>query len=956
MNSVGRSLRLLVATAFVLGLTIGVASLAPAPGTARATSSFTSVSNGPGLMCALDASGVLGCSGTVETIPEGPFLALSRDAPACGIDADRRVECWTGNHPPDGAFVQVASFGNTCAVRESGQLSCWGPNDLAFEAGDSFRQVSVGSGYACAVTTGGAIECVGRNDVLQASPPAGMYDVVDAGSDSTCAVATDQSILCWGASYGLGSAPAGLTGTFTDVSVASDHACALRTDATATCWGNNGNGQALPPPGTWIAISASDRSTCGIRTNGELECWGSLATPFPDEVVDVDVGGFDCSLQLAGSADCGLGGPPTDRFSDVDAGYASACGVRAGDTASISCTGVFGDPGSLECTMSGCPKGRPNVAPAGEYVAVEVGDFGACALSQAGTVSCWGPTLSRAPSGQFAQVAVGDRFACGRRASGAVECWSDIVTPGIAVPPDAHFTDVTAGRRFGCGIRTDGTAACWGDNKHGRAFPPDGTFTDVDAGAMHACGVRSDESISCWGDGDYGRLDPTLVPLGTFDRVAAGDTSNCAIRTDTTLVCWGSRTASVDGPLLHRSDEFSRRSFDPVAPSRLVETRQVPGFTTADGRFAGIGRIGAGEVLRFVAAGRGGIAADAAAAVLTVTAIRPDGRGHLTAYPCDQPRPVASNLNYGAGDVVPNSVLVSLSARGEVCIYSHAATDLVIDANASVPASGSPLPMGPARLAETRVGPEFTTVDGHFEGVGRLTGGRGSQRFGSTITIDVWGRGGVPHDAHLVWLNVAAIRPDERGHVIVFPCDGFGGPPSTSSLNYDAGEVVANTVITAVGPTGKICVHTWASTDLIVDVLGAARVEGTPIASGGRLLDTRRTGRTIDGEFQGTGTVAAAASFELGVAGRSSPAGPIIPADASAVVVNLTAVAAAGRGHATVYPCDHPRPHASSVNFEQGEAVANAVVVPLSADGSICIWTSTESHFVADLSAYVIAP
>ena len=51
----------------------------------------------------------------------------------------------------------------------------------------------------------------------------------------------------------------------------------------------------------------------------------------------------------------------------------------------------------------------------------------------------------------------------------------------------------------------------------------------------------------------------------------------------------------------------------------------------------------------------------------------------MTVYPCDQPRPEASNLNFGAGDEVANHVTAKVSATGTVCIYTSASTDLVID-------------------------------------------------------------------------------------------------------------------------------------------------------------------------------------------------------------------------------------------------------------------------------------
>lgn len=67
------------------------------------------------------------------------------------------------------------------------------------------------------------------------------------------------------------------------------------------------------------------------------------------------------------------------------------------------------------------------------------------------------------------------------------------------------------------------------------------------------------------------------------------------------------------------------------------------------------------------------------AAILNVTAVRPTGAGHITVYPCSSRLPTASTLNYVAGQIVPNGVIVKPDKTGEVCINSFARTDLVVD-------------------------------------------------------------------------------------------------------------------------------------------------------------------------------------------------------------------------------------------------------------------------------------
>ncbi len=56
----------------------------------------------------------------------------------------------------------------------------------------------------------------------------------------------------------------------------------------------------------------------------------------------------------------------------------------------------------------------------------------------------------------------------------------------------------------------------------------------------------------------------------------------------------------------------------------------------------------------------------------------------------------------------------------------------------------------------------------------------------------------------------------------------------------------------------------------------------------------------------------------------------VVPASASAVALNMTAVGPAAPGFMTVWPCDVGRPNASNLNFGAGVAVvANSVIAPV---------------------------
>ena len=62
-------------------------------------------------------------------------------------------------------------------------------------------------------------------------------------------------------------------------------------------------------------------------------------------------------------------------------------------------------------------------------------------------------------------------------------------------------------------------------------------------------------------------------------------------------------------------------------------------------------------------------------------------------------------------------------------------------------------------------------------------------------------------------------------------------------------------------------------------------------------------------------------------------------ANASAVAVNVTVTNTEGDGYATAYPCGGERPTVSNVNHRGAQTVAGAAVVPVGADGSICVYS-----------------
>ena len=84
----------------------------------------------------------------------------------------------------------------------------------------------------------------------------------------------------------------------------------------------------------------------------------------------------------------------------------------------------------------------------------------------------------------------------------------------------------------------------------------------------------------------------------------------------------------------------------------------------------------------------------------------------------------------------------------------------------------------------------------------------------------------------------------------------------------------------------------------------------------------------------------------------------VVPTDASAVAINITATSTlknGNYGYVTVFPCTSDvdvAPNASSLNFENGVDIANALNVTTSANGSICLYVYGTADLLVDIAGY----
>ena len=120
-------------------------------------------------------------------------------------------------------------------------------------------------------------------------------------------------------------------------------------------------------------------------------------------------------------------------------------------------------------------------------------------------------------------------------------------------------------------------------------------------------------------------------------------------------------------------------SFYGLSPARMLDTRA--GGITADGQFTAAGRVGAGLSIDVTLAGRASLpTAGVGAVALNVTATSGTASSYLTVWPTGVTRPNASNVNFAAGQTIPNMVIVPVGANGQVSIYNDSgAVDLLVD-------------------------------------------------------------------------------------------------------------------------------------------------------------------------------------------------------------------------------------------------------------------------------------
>ena len=243
----------------------------------------------------------------------------------------------------------------------------------------------------------------------------------------------------------------------------------------------------------------------------------------------------------------------------------------------------------------------------------------------------------------------------------------------------------------------------------------------------------------------------------------------------------------------------------PIAPARLFDTRSLSphGLIKVDKK-----KYGVSAELRVKVAGVGSLPSSQFGSLNTsITVTEPSADGYLTVYPCGT-RPLASSLNFTAGQTISASVTTPVSSDGEICIYSSAPTNVIADAFGWSVAGTGITPVVPTRLIDTR--------SASPQGVISIT----QKKYGASdeLRLPLHGAASLPTSGMgSVQLTLTVTGSQEAGFITVYPC---GILPLASHLNFGAGQTIATAVTAQVSADGEICVHSSQFVNIIVDING----------------------------------------------------------------------------------------------------------------------------------------
>lgn len=172
-------------------------------------------------------------------------------------------------------------------------------------------------------------------------------------------------------------------------------------------------------------------------------------------------------------------------------------------------------------------------------------------------------------------------------------------------------------------------------------------------------------------------------------------------------------------------------------------------------------------------------------------------------WPSGVTQPLVSTLNADDGQITANAAIVPAGTNGDISVFGHDDTDLVVDINGyfAPPATGrlSLYSFGPCRVFDSRLN-------------------NGSPVPASATKIDMASTScGAPATAKAYLANVTVVPQGVLHYLTLWP-DG-GQQPLVSTLNATGGAIPSNMAIIPA-TNGMIDAFPYDPTHLVVDLLG----------------------------------------------------------------------------------------------------------------------------------------
>ncbi|MDM8548225.1 hypothetical protein QUF61_17175 [Candidatus Venteria ishoeyi] len=321
-----------------------------------------------------------------------------------------------------------------------------------------------------------------------------------------------------------------------------DHYCAVTDIGSLKCWGGNKAGQlgdgTLNDSGPTtpvdvmgmntgiVAVSSRGRHSCALLETGQLKCWGAnwagqlgydTGTANENSQTPMDIMGLDANVTA------------------FSAGDKSTCAIL--DTGTLKCWGGnnYGMLGNGTTENSTTP--TDVIGLSSGVVAVNVGEYNACAIINDGALKCWGSNAygalgngieTNTPetstftepvdvvglNNKVVEVSVGYGYVCALLDNNAIKCWGrndrgqlgngtniDSLIPTNVIGLDNNIKSISAGFGTACVVLNNGEIKCWGahlDSHTPVDMPVNGTAYSVAVGRGHICSLLETGNITCW--------------------------------------------------------------------------------------------------------------------------------------------------------------------------------------------------------------------------------------------------------------------------------------------------------------------------------------------------------------------------------------------------------------------------------------------------------------------------